>query len=55
MVDGLRGFAAINAAVAGVEMDRSTPASIAQLGAEIFKENRISAVHPDTSPLIILT
>ena len=55
MVDGLRRFAAINAAVAGVEMNRLTPASIAQLGTKIFKENRIPAVHPNTSATAILT
>jgi hypothetical protein len=49
MVDGFRRFAAVNTAVAGVEMDRLTPASIAQLGTEILKENRITAVHPNTS------
>ena len=55
MVDGLRRFAAINAAVAGVEMNRLTPAAIAQLGTKIFKENRIPAVHPNTSATAILT
>jgi len=55
MVDGLRRFATINAAVAGVEMNRLTPASIAQLGTKIFKENRIPAVHPNTSAIAILT
>jgi hypothetical protein len=38
-----------------MEMDRLTPASIAQLGTEILEENRIPAVHPNTSANGILT
>jgi hypothetical protein len=55
MVNGLRRFAAINAAFSSVEMNRLTPASGSQLGTEIFKENRIPAVHPNTSAVVILT
>jgi hypothetical protein len=55
MVDGLRRFAAINAAFSSMEMNRLTPASSSQLGTEIFKENRIPAVHPNTSAVGILT
>ena len=55
MVDGFRRFAAINTAFACVEMDRLPPASIAKLGTEILKENRIPAVHPHTSAVWSLT
>jgi hypothetical protein len=55
MIDRFRRFAAVNTAVAGMKMDRLTPAPIAQLGTEILEENRIPAVHPNTSAVESLT
>jgi hypothetical protein len=47
-------FAAINARLIGVIVERLSPASDAKFRAQIFKENRIPGVHPIVSVAVIL-
>jgi hypothetical protein len=54
MVDGFGLFAAINAGLIRVNVERLSPMSNAKFRAQIFKENRIPGVHPIVSVGAIL-